>query len=64
MSDLRCPYFSRAYLVRCDLPEGHEGSCSSCGDGFRGGWRPNQETLERCARLDEELEPVEPKERP
>lgn len=57
MSDtLRCPYFSRAYLVQCDLEPGHDGPCASEGDCFRGGWRPSDRTLERCADLDADLE--------
>ena len=36
----RCPYFSRAYLAQCDKDPGHDGWCSSMGDGFAPGWDP------------------------
>jgi hypothetical protein len=36
----RCPFFSRAYNAQCDKPAGHDGSCSTFGDGFRPGFIP------------------------
>jgi hypothetical protein len=42
----RCPYHSRAYGGRCELPAGHDtkDGCVSAGDGFRSGWNPYTET--------------------
>jgi len=40
--DSRCPYHSRAWNCRCDLPAGHDGLCNSMGDGFAPGWDPNE----------------------
>lgn len=36
----RCPYFSRAWGVRCDRPAGHDGACQSSGDVFASGYIP------------------------
>lgn len=39
--DGRCPFHSRAWGCRCELPAGHDGEmCESQGDGFRGGHIP------------------------
>lgn len=37
----RCPYFSRAWGVRCDRPAGHDGACQSSGDVFASGYIPD-----------------------
>lgn len=36
----RCPFYSRAWGCRCDLPAGHQGWCNSEGDGFAPGYDP------------------------
>ena len=37
---MQCPFHSRAMGARCDLVHGHDGLCSSAGDGFVPGFVP------------------------
>ena len=47
--ELRCPFYSRAYGVRCELDVGHEGDCANGGDEFVGGYTP-PEPLPPCTK--------------
>ncbi len=42
---MRCPKFSHAWNVQCELDKGHKGQCVNKGDGFHG-YDPNEQPKE------------------